>query len=417
MDTADRNKLEQLCKNQHYQEIIDAVLDIPEERRDYEELKPFLYEYLLRGGFPSCFEVENFVSEHSECIVIPDWNLTITLQIGQISHRNIVLHLYLYSPYWENALYECSAGMGNDLKQAVGMAVGSFIFSLVNGIEKMAEEEDAQPLESEFSGKKHRFQAYLSNIIGIGNSPHPELTIYWNVLKEDIAKRLGNQPFCLVKIYGAKVNGEVIGECRIDDKKSEELSETIAKLVEKWDDGQFASHKQFILIRQEKETLLPYPYAGPSGQERFRDAVIKAAVMFYQSNTQELYDTLEKRLAEELNDPTLAAECYMFLPELCAMHAFKEVSYAETLEIRKEGSLPVTCYQSQLADFWPMWDVLFEAFQNGTFGEEKDKIYQEYISVSSIYNVICQIREKASTLSGSRLTALVFQVDHDFEIR
>lgn len=417
MDEADRNKLEQLCENQHYQEIIDAVMDIPEEKRDYEELKPFLYEYLLRSGFPGCFEVKNFVSEHSECIVVPDWNLTITLQIGQISHRNIVLHLYLYSPYWENTLYECCAGMGNDLKQAVGMAVGSFIFSLVNGIQKMVEEEDAQPIESEFAGQPHHFQAYLSDIIGIGNSPHPQLTIYWDVLKEDIAKRLGNQSFCLIKIYGAKVNGEIIGECRINDQKSEELSKKIAELVKNWDDGQFASHKQFILIRQKKETLLPYPYAGSEGQERFRQAVIKAAVMFHQSDTQELYDTLEERLTEELDDPTLAQECCLFLPELCAMHAFKEIIYAETLEIKKGDALPITCYHAQLADFWPMWNVLFEAFQNGIFGKETDKLYQEYISVSSIYNVVCQIREKASTLSGSRLTSLTFQVDPDFEIR
>lgn len=417
MDTADRSKLEQLCENQHYQEILDAVMDIPEERRDYEELRPFLYEYLLRGGLSGCFEMKSYISDHAECIVIPDWNLTITLQIGQISHRNVVLHFYLYSPYWENALYECSAGMGNDLKQAMGIATGSFIFSLMNGIEKMIKEEEAKPITSEFAGKPHHFRAYLSNIIGIGKTPRQELTIYWDALKEGIAKRLGNRQFYLVKIYGAKVNKEVIGECRIDDQKSEELSKIIAELVEKWDDGQFASHKQFILIRQEKETMLPYPYAGAEGQERFRKAVIKAAVMFYQSDTQELYDTLEKRLVDELNDPTLAAECFMFLPELCSMYAFKEVSYAETLEIQKEDSPPVICYQSQLADFWPMWNVLFEAFQNGTFGEQKDKIYQKCISVSSIYNVISQIQKKTSNLSGSRLKTLIFQVGSDFEIR
>lgn len=43
-----------------------------------------------------------------------------------------------------------------------------------------------------------------------------------------------------------------------------------------------------------------------------------AAELFHACDNQELYDSLPQRLEEALEDPTLAAECYAFLPEICA---------------------------------------------------------------------------------------------------
>ena len=48
------------------------------------------------------------------------------------------------------------------------------------------------------------------------------------------------------------------------------------------------------------------------------------------------------------------------------------------------------------------------------FGEEANAIYQEYISVSSIYNVVRQMQEKGSDFSDCRLTALLFQTILEF---
>lgn len=272
-------------------------------------------------------------------------------------------------------------------------------------------------LHTEFAENPHDFQVYLSNIVGMGNSPQSAPDVYWRLLKEDIRKRLGNQEFCFVKVYAAKVNGQITGECRIDDKKSEELSQKVAHLVEKWENGPFASHKQFFLIRQEESTYLPYPYSGPQGREQFRNAVIQAAKLFHQANTQELYDSLRDRLAKAIGDATLAQECYLFLPELCAQNAFPDISFSETLDITLGSAPAVTCYATQLADYWPMWDVLISAFQDGTFGEDGNQIYQEYISASSIFNVVKQMKENGSALSDCRLSSLLCQMEEDFQIR
>ena len=153
------------------------------------------------------------------------------------------------------------------------------------------------------------------------------------MFKEEIAKRLGNQRLCYVKIYGAKSPGQVTAECRIGNVKSEELSGRMAKLVEQWDVKQFASLKQFFFIRQEA------------------------------------YDSLPQRLSEALRD------------------------------------------------YWPIRSALFELFDEGAFGEDADKVYRDYIGMSSIYSVISQVREKEGKLEDCQLTMLIFQVGGDFEIR
>lgn len=417
MEAKYQEALEALCQKSKHQEIIDAVLEIPEEERDYQELTPYIQKYLLHGVLHNGFEVPDMVGEDEDCIHIPEWKVAITPQIGQITHKSVVLDIYLYFPVWGKEIYECSAGMGTDLKQAFAMAAGSFLFSMMDGIGAMESNDRPKLLHTEFAGKDHEFQVYLSNIVGMGNSPQSAPDVYWKLLKEDIRKRLGNQQFCFVKVYGAKVNGQVTGECRIDDKKSEELSQKVAELVEKWGDGAFISQKQFFFIRQEEKTLIPYPYSGPEGREKFGLAVVEAMKLFHQAKTPELYDTLMDRLTEAIGDATLAQECCIFLPELCAQNAFPEISYSETLDIIREGEPKVTCYTSQLADYWNMWDVVINVLQDGTFGEESNSIYQEYISASSIFNVIKQMKEKGSELSNCRLTSLLCQVGEDFQIR
>lgn len=352
-----------------------------------------------------------------KCLFLPKWQLTVTPEISQMTENSAIVNFYLTSPNWDREVFECSAGMGSNPSQALGMATGSFLFSFMQGIGLMEEKRDGETLETVFAGKPHRWQAYISDVVGMGDSPKMESSkIYWNALKEQIIKRLGNQKLCYVKIYGVNTNGQIIGECRINDIVSEELSAEIASMVEKWNVKGFAYHKQFFFIRQEEETTLPDAYSGQEGLKLLKSKVKTAAKMFHASTDQELYDSLPQRLEQALGDATLAAECYFFLPEICAENAFSEISYSESVEIQVGGQPPVTCYKVQLADYWNLHKVLFDLFQEGAFGREANAIYQEYISVSAIFGTVKQLHEKQIGKS-SRLTMILFQMGEGFEIR
>lgn len=373
-------------------------------------------DYLLNDVLHNKMETKDVVQGDS--LYCPKWDVTITPKVTQLTGQSAMLEINVYSPKWGTELYECSVGMGSDTKQAIGMASGSFLFSFMNSIAAMEQNQNPKPLETEFAGKTHKWQVFFGNVVGMGESPTKDSAeTYWEALKDGIIKRLGNQKLCYVKVYGAKTGGEITGECRIDDIKSNELSEIVAKIVQKWEVNQFASIKTFFFIRQEKETVSPCPYRGKEGFEVLKEKVKTAALMFYSCNTDEEYDYLSEKVSTAINDPVLAAECYSFLPEICAENAFPEASYSEALDIQFRDKPLITCYKNQLSDYWLLHKALFSLFNSGAFGGDTDEIYAKYIGYSATYHGIAQLLDKGGKAEDAKFTNLIYNVGDDFKIR
>lgn len=378
---------------------------------DPEKALDFYLNGLLHGGLQDEDRVEG------NAILLPRQGVRILPQVEQISQRGAVVNLWLEAPQWGKRLFECSVGMGSSPTQALGLSASSFIFSFLEGVMRMEDRVEPRELETLFDGNTHRWELYPSNIVGLGSAPQPEGQVWWELLGEDIQRRLGNQRVCYVKIYGAKVDGQVTGECRVDDIKSEELSAKVAQAVERWPAGQFASQKQFFFIRQQEETILPYPYEGAEGERRLRSALGEAVRMFMACRTEEDYDQYSQRLGERIGDETLADECLTFLPELCAANAFPQLQAAETVEICREGRPPETVYKNQLADYYPLWTLLLQLFQEEELGADPDAIYREYVGYSSTCNVVRQMEQQGSRLEDCRLASLLCQMGSGFQLR
>lgn len=382
-----------------------------EDSLDPEKALDFYLNGLLHGGLQDEDRVEG------NAILLPRQGIRILPQVEQISQRGAVVNLWLEAPQWGKRLFECSVGMGSSPSQALGLSASSFIFSFLEGVMRMEDRVEPRELETLFDGNTHRWELYPSNIVGLGSAPQPEGQVWWELLGEDIQRRLGNQRVCYVKIYGAKVDGQVTGECRVDDIKSEELSAKVAQAVERWPAGQFASQKQFFFIRQQEETILPYPYEGAEGERRLRSALGEAVRMFMACRTEEDYDQYSQRLGERIGDETLADECLTFLPELCAANAFPQLQAAETVEICREGRPPETVYKNQLADYYPLWTLLLQLFQEEELGADPDAIYREYVGYSSTCNVVRQMEQQGSRLEDCRLASLLCQMGSGFQLR
>ncbi|MBD5129524.1 MAG: hypothetical protein HDT43_06325 [Ruminococcaceae bacterium] len=367
-----------------------------------------------------CLETKDEIRDGK--IFCPEWNVTITPEIDRLEEKMAILNFHITSPDWEEPLFECCAGMGKDTDTAIGMATGSFLFAFMQGIALMKREEDGVPLESKFAGHTHRWRVYKSNVVGNGESTDDDAkaitAVYWDLLKEHIAKRLGNQKLCYVKIYAAKAVGadeQITGECRINDVPSAELGALVGEIAAKWNVTQFASQKQFFFIKQEPETVLPYPY-GENKLGIIREKVKTALELFGKVQSQEDYDALPDKLADALGDKTLAEECFSFLPEICAENAFNQIAYSEEVQFAtKNGKLSV--YKNQLADFYPLGHMMFNIFDSGCFGEHTNDLYKLMVSLSSIFGIVQQMNEKGNDLSNCRMTSLLFNVSEDFEIR
>lgn len=286
-------------------------------------------------------------------------------------------------------LFECSVAMGQDAHQALGMAQGGFMFGIMSAIRNMKNNENVVPFETEFAGNVHKWKVYHGDIVGMGNVPKEvSVDVYWEALKDGIAKRIGNQKLCYVKIYGSSIgNGNFVGECRINDMQIDELGEIVEKMVRGWGTTEFASHKQFLMIEQEPETTLDYPFT----EQEILSKTEAAMLLFEQCETQEQYEQFPKLLEQVVGDKALAWELYSFIPEICAQNAFETIPCPETIMIRIADK-DYEFYKTQFASYYTIMDGVFQTLNKGIL-KDTNHVYREYIGVSSFFSAICAARE------------------------
>ncbi|MDF2938845.1 MAG: hypothetical protein K0Q90_4218 [Paenibacillaceae bacterium] len=331
-------------------------------------------------------------------LLLPQWRVTVRPEIAQLKEQSAVLNFYVDSPDWDRRLFECSAALGSDRKQALGMAEGGFLFGMLDGISAMVKGKHTDRLETVFDGSIHRWSMYQSNVVGMGDSPQEnEVSALWRLLREGIAQRIGNQKICCVKVYGAKNGDSITGECRINDTVSPELSGMVADYVREWNTQGFGSQKQFFFLKQEEETYTPYPYS----EEQLAGFTRQAIQLYRRSAEQGSYEDYYDALLTQLDDHHLAEELYSFLPEMCAEHAFTSLSYPESFSIHR-GETDITVYKSQLASYYPIQNALLHELGGDEF---TDELYKAFIAVSSVYSVICSAKEQGADLlaNGGRI--------------
>lgn len=356
-------------------------------------------------------------------VFVPEWNMTIAPQVERCEDKIAVLGFRLFDADFDEPLYECCASTGKDTNSAIGSCVGSFLFAFMNGIIQMKNGENGKPLQSAFGGKNHSWSVYKSDLVGMGEQVDSDesasVSKFWEMLKGELVKRLGNRKVCYIKIFASKAIGkddeQVTGEVRVNDVPSAELSEIVYKHAEGWNIEQFASQKQFFFIKQDGAP--ENPYSGESGMAALREKVKTAVELFMTVDSEETFDALPARLTDALGDETLAQECFAFMPEVCAEHAFQGAKFAETVEFSIGGGEPVSVYRNQLADFYPIGHAMLGLFASGVFGDKTNDIYKALIGMSATYQGIAQVLEKGGSHETCAVAPLRFNVNGRFVIR
>ena len=334
-------------------------------------------------------------------------DVTIRPMIYELKDRVVTLGFKVASPQWDREIFEICSGLGSDTNAALGMAQGSFMFALMDAVTRLNTNDHPEEFESEFAGNKHKWKLYIGNILGVGGKDENtdlDAKIYWNVLKEHIAKRLGNQKMCYVKIFASNSGrGDAIGEVRINNLKSEELSKNVEDIAAKWTNTEFKSHKQFFMFKQEEETTLPYPYTEADIIRKTKWAM-KIFELCLQEDKVEAYGEV---LYSETKDDNLSAEFYRFIPEICAESAI-ELAYPETLDLGI-GDKTSTCYKTQLYSYSIIHDTIFDTLEGSELDDPKN-VRASYICSSAIGSLASQMIEKGYKLE--QLKDLQFSITY-----
>lgn len=67
----------------------------------------------------------------------PDWNITVIPEVQRAQETSVYFSFQITSPEWDQPLYERSMGLGENQEKATGMALGGFVFGIMDVIKQM----------------------------------------------------------------------------------------------------------------------------------------------------------------------------------------------------------------------------------------------------------------------------------------
>ncbi len=376
-------------------------------------------KYILWNNVHNKLKTKDIVGD--SYIFYPDMNITLLPRISELTDQTAVVDFYISAPNWEDYLLDSTIGMGETAVEAIDMATSSFLWSFMEKFMALENNEKADTIiETEFMGNTHRWKIYFGNIVAFGEKPEfKEKNPYWNILKDELVKRLGNQKNCYVKLNLSNIYGTKISECQINQIDSKELGALFLKIVEEWDDEKFTSQIMTFFVSQEKATVNEYEYWGKDGKEKIKNAITKAVQLVMNCEDKKQYKDYLKILKKELNDKTLAEECYYFLPEICAENAFKDASFPEYMMIQVNKNPLITIYKAQLTDYTLIKQNFFELLDSSVFAKNKNNIYSKYILFSNTYSELQNMKKDNENLKIEEVAMepISYSVSKDFKIR
>ncbi len=369
-------------------------------------------EMILKCHLHGNFGVQDTVEE--DHIHISAWNLDIYPEITELKEDSVIVNFNLECPDWDRDIVEVGASKGPNPAVALNVVCSSFMLSLVSAINLMMKKEKALKMESDFAGQKHQWNVYRGNVLSGGDAQKiRDFNLYWDALKDELVKRIGNQKLCYVKIFAARNGDTINAECRINDVRIPSLSKIVGNIVKGWDIEGYGIQRQFILFQQEESTTQPYPF----DQETLEDYTREAMKLFANVRSAEDAKALPERMLELCEgDKTLAKELQLYLPMAAAENVYKQLIHPETLTFDMAGK-QVTVYRSQLASYHTIQKALFWALQHNVFGEETNRVYQSMVVASPLFHFMQKNAKEGKGMQGGMGVSLTINVDDSFQLR
>ena len=369
-------------------------------------------EHILKCHLHNNFEAKDIVEE--DHISIPSWNMRIYPELTELEKDSVIVTFNVECPDWDRDFVEISAAKGKNTAAALNVACTSFVMSAMNTIALMKKKANAVKLESDFAGKKHSWSVYRGNLLAGGEAQSiNSFDYYWSMLKDELAKRLGNQKMAYVKVYVSKTGDNVRGEVRINDIRVESLSHKVRKAASEWQFSGYGVHRQFFILMQDEETLEPFPY----DQETLEDFTRETVRLYNEVRSMEAAKALPGKLLELCGgDATLAKELQLYVPIAASEFFYKNLAYPETLTFDLDGQQAVV-FRTQMASFYTIQKHLYWALQNKVFGKETQSIYHHLVSASPLFQFINKQEKEGHPVPDGMGMNLTISVDKDFQLR
>lgn len=346
-----------------------------------------------------------------DVFVLKDKDIYVYADVNTLDENVVQIIFQIHHEWMEDAMVESVAASGNSLQEAITLACEDFYkhtLSLYIHALNQAEEDDTVVGFTQF---RHYFKVYKNEIHGIGKREGIMEHDFWDMLKEEIARRLGNKRVYWVKVFASKNGPEVLCEVRINGIEDSKLSESLLSYAENWDCiGRYHTEKQNFLLIQDEKSYEPSIYT----KEQICQYTKKAIKWYEKCAETQNRQKLKDQLIRLCKDDSLAYELYSFIPELYCKYAYPEVEYGNHLFLIQKDQEMMEYYQSQLQSFAYVEEVVMEHLKKDNVASS---IIENMIRFSANARAIQQALDEGDALDELMIPGIGYFVNKGYIMR
>ncbi|WP_315076718.1 DUF6348 family protein [uncultured Clostridium sp.] len=345
----------------------------------------------------------------NENLYIKGIDLTIEAHVSQINKGFIQVIFVLKHKIFDEDLLECVAGVGSNINAAIKHAVSSFSLSSLCGITNALKNEDGHELNIKYYDKINEFTLYKSCLTAQGTRVDRKEIDYWELLGEEIKKRLGNKRVYYIKIYASKTGNSTNCECRINGIVNSSISEIINEHIRVWKiQESLYSEKQIFILIQEENTYVPYNFS----KIHVSHIITRALDLYKECDSVEKYNNLYTQIFNFCADNSLTTELFCFIPEIFCEFIFPEVKYSDQIILLK-GDEKINLFKEQIMSYNLIYDIVEKTIKSGCY--ENSEI-MNIVFKSSLFNAINKALNNGSKMESLCMTSLAFNVRTDYKV-
>lgn len=373
--------------------------DIVEGSRDFKEEKVLA---ALQKAIPGSTVTHDGV-------YIEALNLYIDTREPHVKGAVVQFIFVLKHKVFQEDLMEWVAGVGATFDEAIEEGVKSFVGSTLDAIIQALRNGEGKEVTANLLDKTHTFKLYKSNVVRQGHKISGESIDFWQLLGEDIVRRIGNKRIYLVKVYAARTANTVSCECSVNGMVYPNFTKQLNEVANSWGiDGAIYSERQFFVLIQDEGTYVPYPLA----QKEVDSYTLNALLLYRECNSEAAYRDLFDKILEVCPNKSLATELYSFIPEIFTEIIFSDVHYSDEILLIK-GEERHNVFRHQLTSYDWIYNVVNRTIRAGYF--EKSQV-DPIIRCSASLNSINDALSKGSQMEDLSMLGIAVPVPTDYEV-
>lgn len=333
-------------------------------------------------------------------VLVQSKQLSISVRVEETDEKDglhfAALTFSALHPRFEEPIENTAAGTGKTQEEAIQRAISAFLVAEYDGIERFLDNKTSFELTTDFFGEEKQWKVSQSNITGMGEIGASLPVGFWNILNRHLVRHLGARRLYYVKAYASKQpDGRIICECRVNNMPSEELASLLEPVPRLWKEGVFCSQKQTFFIEQKPETYKPYSFS----KKRLQGFVTEAVKLYDDCDTEEKFEKLREQLILMTADINLSCELQSFLPEICAMCHYRDLHFAETVVVIRDGE-EFQVYKDQFTSYSWIVQRLMDGFTSGEYSMD---VFRKLVLMSATYSTVEQAKQENANFDEFRI--------------